>query len=860
MANRIVGKLGVKVIPDLSTFRADLKAKLKEVQDSVTAEIKASLNLDTAKFLTDVKAAAETAKLEVENVKATVKVNMDPQTAQFLARVKASLNSVDKAAVSIPITPETAKFRARLAELLNGVRATMSAKIPTDPAGLEEYKAKLRAQIFLVSKEVRASIKTDVDKSSLRSARSAFGGLAGALSSMENVFGGASKGALKFASDLGNAADEGGTVTSLFTHLGQVLSNLGQVASGAAIIALIAVLPSLIGAATIAVGALETALLALPGAIGAGGAALAVVAIAVQGVSKAVSLGFGAKNADDLKKYSDALGKLAPNARVAVEAIVGAKSAFSGFKTVIQDNFFAPFAGDLSALLQNQLPSLKVSLGDVALSLGHVVDGFVTWGSSQTGVTQINNLLRNSSQLFDALAPMVGPVVDSLARLANLSINTFLTPLAGDLTQAATKFDDFVKSTKGNKELTSAFSNLGTLFQGLAKPIGDLAANIFKVFGDPKTKDDIKNTFKLIQDAVDGLVKDGNLQKCADDLGKIAKNLDDIDKLAGGNAFSDALTVIEAGMIVLGGIAATTAEQIGLARKAIEIIVDIFKRFGDAVNNSSIADAIIAIFSTPVAIMEHFGVTLDNIKRIFQILIDLVKGPFTGTMNDVVGLMGGAPGRMLNPFSSFSARLGGIFHGSWANALGITNVGVGSLVNSISGGQGRAGNAASGIGNRIVGALSGLGGRMFGIGTQIVSGIVSGIESGFGWVMDTASRLAANAVAAAKAALGVHSPSRVFMNIGENVAQGFVIGMDNSHDSVATSAASLALSAVESAKTFANAMANNGIPPALIGAQFPQMAGLAGSAANDRPINVYLDNKKVGFGVTSGDRANQRRG
>jgi hypothetical protein len=65
---------------------------------------------------------------------------------------------------------------------------------------------------------------------------------------------------------------------------------------------------------------------------------------------------------------------------------------------------------------------------------------------------------------------------------------------------------------------------------------------------------------------------------------------------------------------------------------------------------------------------------------------------------------------------------------------------------------------------------------------------------------------------------------------------------------------------VESAKTFANAMANNGIPPALIGAQFPQMAGLAGSAANDRPINVYLDNKKVGFGVTSGDRANQRRG
>lgn len=70
------------------------------------------------------------------------------------------------------------------------------------------------------------------------------------------------------------------------------------------------------------------------------------------------------------------------------------------------------------------------------------------------------------------------------------------------------------------------------------------------------------------------------------------------------------------------------------------------------------------------------------------------------------------------------------------------------------------------------------------IGNQIINGMTSAITSGSSTVANALVSLAAGAVQAAKNALGIASPSRVFMGIGAFTVEGFIQGLEASGRSV----------------------------------------------------------------------------
>lgn len=74
--------------------------------------------------------------------------------------------------------------------------------------------------------------------------------------------------------------------------------------------------------------------------------------------------------------------------------------------------------------------------------------------------------------------------------------------------------------------------------------------------------------------------------------------------------------------------------------------------------------------------------------------------------------------------------------------------------------SGRA--AANACVSAVKGAVSSLPGAMHGIGNNIASGLANGIRAGISWVTDAAKDIANRALNAAKSALGIKSPSRVF--------------------------------------------------------------------------------------------------
>lgn len=83
------------------------------------------------------------------------------------------------------------------------------------------------------------------------------------------------------------------------------------------------------------------------------------------------------------------------------------------------------------------------------------------------------------------------------------------------------------------------------------------------------------------------------------------------------------------------------------------------------------------------------------------------------------------------------------------------------------------------------------------IGTNIISALASGIRSMATSVASAARNVVSKAVSAAKNALKIKSPSRVFMEIGDYTVQGFVKGLTDNADTVYAPAENLAKRAIE---------------------------------------------------------------
>ena len=89
-------------------------------------------------------------------------------------------------------------------------------------------------------------------------------------------------------------------------------------------------------------------------------------------------------------------------------------------------------------------------------------------------------------------------------------------------------------------------------------------------------------------------------------------------------------------------------------------------------------------------------------------------------------------------------------------------------------------------------------------GAYVAAGLAEGMRANINSAAQAAAELAAAASKAAKDNLGVHSPSRVFMQIGKFVGEGFSIGMNRTEKLVGRSAMSLSDSAIGSVRSAMN--------------------------------------------------------
>lgn len=98
-----------------------------------------------------------------------------------------------------------------------------------------------------------------------------------------------------------------------------------------------------------------------------------------------------------------------------------------------------------------------------------------------------------------------------------------------------------------------------------------------------------------------------------------------------------------------------------------------------------------------------------------------------------------------------------------------------------------------GLPGQVTGAISGLGTQMWQAGVNALQGFWNGIQSGWSsmlaWLQND---FAGGVIGTVTTALGIHSPSRVFMDIGENVGAGMDLGLARSAGNVLGTMSNLA--------------------------------------------------------------------
>ena len=85
---------------------------------------------------------------------------------------------------------------------------------------------------------------------------------------------------------------------------------------------------------------------------------------------------------------------------------------------------------------------------------------------------------------------------------------------------------------------------------------------------------------------------------------------------------------------------------------------------------------------------------------------------------------------------------------------------------------------------KIVAALGNAAGRLAAVGRDMIQGLINGIKSKAAEVAGAARSVVSQAISAAKAALKINSPSKVFIGLGESTGEGYVIGMEHMRSGV----------------------------------------------------------------------------
>lgn len=461
----------------------------------------------------------------------------------------------------------------------------------------------------------------------------------------------------------------------------------------------------------------------------------------------------------------------------------------------------APLAGELLVALLDFLRQILPPLSEMVQALLPVI------------VQVMKEVVPIVADLVKQLAPIVGQLIEQLAPVLGELVEKLLPPLLQILKELAPVIPPLV-------DLVGQLATfLGTVLVGAIEALLPIVETVFKSIADiiGGALDYIKGLLEFWTGVFTG------------DWDKAWQGMRDMSQ-----GVWDMIVALIKG--ALGLIVAAIKDQVGTLGVDWDNLWNAIKIFAQQVwdNMVNAAKTFITnlatiIANTTNAIKDGWSAIWGGIKGAALSIWNGIKSGISGAINNVRDTIGNVLNNIRNTWSNIWNSLSSLVSGIFGGIIRAIGGAMSNIANAVSSGVGQVVSFFSGMGSRIMGAISSVASNMWSAGADMIRGLINGIQSMGYQVADAARRVAQNAIDAAKRALRIHSPSRVFMEIGAYTGEGMAIGIDGSARDVQK--------AMEAMVSPPDARLAAVVPPAVSPAGAD---GMDGASSADSPMDLLV--------------------
>lgn len=833
MAGGEVGRLKIRVLPDTSRFRQDLKKALERIER--TARVEVGLVLESG--------ATARLRKQIEGIRADVTANVDV-ARQALERARGQVESIE---ADIDASVDAGELRRNVREAAESVREDVRV-------GVDLQRGTFAAQVAAMTRPRELPI---VARLHVDGAMAAFGAMSG-LNSMRRLTD-------EFLDTIRN-------LDQTMPRLARSATTLGTVLAGA-----LAATSNLLGISSGLVGIVPI-LLPLPAVLAATAGAFTIVALAMADAGSYIgdlgaqwsalradmSAAFWSTAEDGIRRFTAAFVPLAQQMLPEAARQIGsfAQSIAAAFEMPRGAANLEQFFGNFSTMMENMREGMQsmtsallelVGAGSAYLprlgaAFSDVMSRFNEWLVASVDSGRFFEWVDAAIVNFKALMGVIGGlsgILNAVAAAALAAGAATLTDFAAALDRVHQALDGpvwqgalttvFEGAHQAMANLAPAASAMGDAFIALAPTLAELLGLIGEIANvalvalagalqNPVFVDGLTSFFEGVKVGMEGFAP-------AVDL--IAEKIGSILELAGvfaanfgpllAGALEQFAPVIEAITSAMGALIPVLTEQLGSAIAFIApLIVGVVTAISEWVQANPQLAATLLIA----------GAAIGGIIAVLVPVVSAIIG-VVGAVTALTAAFGAAPIAIGAAVAAVVAILVGLVAAvaanwqaistwwteGWASMAQQTQDGMAAVVQwwndgwaSITQGfaefwSGMLANAAA-KGAELLAFLATIPGEIGGIfasaGTWLVDAgrnVVQGLLDGAGQLLPQVGqffldKLPGWMVGPFKSALGIHSPSRVFAGFGKNIGQGAINGIAAMAPAIRRATSGLASAAV----------------------------------------------------------------
>lgn len=212
-----------------------------------------------------------------------------------------------------------------------------------------------------------------------------------------------------------------------------------------------------------------------------------------------------------------------------------------------------------------------------------------------------------------------------------------------------------------------------------------------------------------------------------------------------------------------------------------------------------------------------FTTAINAIEAVLTAIWGAIGGTVTSVWNGIIAFITGAWNTIYGVVSTGVQKVWNVISSIFSTVAGIATKALSAFATAVGNGFSTVYGIASNAVSTILGIIFDIVGDMISAGTNLVHALWTGIQGAVSWLYDKLKKWASDIISNVLGFFGIHSPSKVFMDMGHQLSMGMAQGIQNSTKYAVTAARQMAAAVSDAASVQASysGIASGSLPNSL---------------------------------------------